>query len=66
MDQSVYTSHVTIRRLGGPLRSATIPAEEDPVFFGVHGAIAEHYGVDVSQTESHATTIDYVIAAAGG
>ncbi|MFQ5704301.1 MAG: hypothetical protein ACE5HT_09785 [Gemmatimonadales bacterium] len=61
-----YTSNVTIRRLGGPLRSATIPAEDEPVMFGVHGAIAEHYGVDMSEMEAHATTIDYVIAAAGG
>jgi hypothetical protein len=34
--------------------------------FGVHGAIAEHYGVDMSELDAHATTIDYVVAAAGG
>jgi len=36
------------------------------VLFGVHGAIAEHYGVDMTKIEPHATTIDYVVAAAGG
>jgi hypothetical protein len=36
------------------------------VLFGVHGAIAEHYGVDMATIAPHATTIDYVVAAAGG
>ncbi len=61
-----YTANVTIRRLGGPLRTATLPAVDEPVMFGVHGAIAEHYGVDMAKLEAHATTIDYVIAATGG
>ena len=66
MSDVVYQSRVEIRRLGGPLRSATLPAESEPVLFGVHGAIAEHYGVDMSKLDAHATTIDYVVAAAGG
>lgn len=66
MNDTVYVSRATVQRLGGPLRRATIPAEEAPVFFGVHGAIAEHYGADMSTMEPHATTLDYVVAAAGG
>lgn len=66
MNDIVYTSVIKIKREGGPLRSAYLPAETVPVKFGVHGAIAKHYGIDVSQIEQHATTIDYVIAAAGG
>jgi hypothetical protein len=66
MPDVVYESRAEIRRLGGPLRSATLPAESEPVLFGVHGAIAEHYGVDMSKLDAHATTIDYVVAAAGG
>jgi len=66
MSDVVYKSKVQIRRLGGPIRAATLPAESEPVIFGVHGAIAEHYGIDMSQTEAHATTIDYVVAATGG
>lgn len=50
----------------GPLRRATLPAEAEPVAFGVHGAVAEHYGVDPQVHEPHATTLDYVIAATGG
>jgi hypothetical protein len=62
----VYTSKVRIERKKGPLRYAYLPAETEPIKFGVHGAIAEHYGVSPEISEPHATTIDYVIAAAGG
>ena len=66
MSDVVYESRVVIRRLGGKLRSARLPAESEPVMFGVHGAIAEHYGVGAGDFEPHATTIDYVVAATGG
>ena len=66
MSDAAYQSRVTIERLGGPLRKATLPAESDPVLFGVHGAIAEHYGLSMGSIEPHATTLDYVVAAAGG
>ena len=66
MSQVVYSSHVTIHRLGGRLRSATVPAEDQPVLFGVHGAVAEQYHADPALEPPHATTLDYVVAAAGG
>ena len=66
MSEVVYESRVEIRRLGGPTRSAKLPAESELVLFGAHGAIAEHYGVDVNKIEPHATTLDYVVAATGG
>lgn len=66
MSEPVYVSRATISRLKGRVRSAVIPAEETPVLFGVHGEIAEHYGVDMAAEEPHATTIDYLVAAAGG
>ena len=56
-----------IERRQGPLRIAYLPGEAQPVTFSVHGAIAEHYKVDPAKlTESHAATIDYVIAATAG
>jgi hypothetical protein len=62
-----YTSKIRIERLKGPLRIAYLPGEAQPVTFSVHGAIAEHYKIDpTSLTESHAATIDYVIAATAG
>ena len=62
----VYTSQVRIERGKGPLRRAFLPQEPDPIFFGVHSKVAEHYGVDQNVHEPHATTLDYVIAAAAG
>ena len=64
MADVVYSSRVTIERVNGPLRRARLPGEPHPVVFSVHGAIAEHYKVDPSAIgESHAATIDYVVAA---
>lgn len=65
-DQVVYTSKVKIERVKGPLRRAYLPQEDEPVLFGVHSEIAEHYGVDPQVHEPHATTLDYVVAAAAG
>jgi hypothetical protein len=62
----VYRSHVRIERVKGPVRKAWLPAERDAVTFGVHGAIAEHYKVPPKVLEPHATTLDYIIAAAAG
>ena len=66
MSQTVYTSRVRIERKRGPLRHARLPATSEPVLFGVHSAIAEHYGVDAREHDPTATTLDYVIAATGG
>lgn len=66
MSDVVYRSEVRIERLSGPLRLAYMPAEHEPVTFGVHGAVADHYGVSPDVAEPHATTLDYVVAAAGG
>ncbi len=62
----VYTSRIRIERIKGPLRRASLPAEEAPVLFGVHSEIAAHYGVDPAQHPPHATTLDYLVAAAAG
>jgi len=67
MSDVVYVSNVRIERRKGPLRYAYLPGEKGHVVFSVHGAIARHYGVDEGNLgESHATTLDYVVAAAGG
>ena len=65
-DQVVYTSESRIERIKGPLRRAYLPQVEGPVFFGVHSEIAAHYGVDPNVHAPHATTLDYVVAAAAG
>ena len=65
-NQVVYTSRIKIERVKGPLRRAYLPQESSPVLFGVHSEIARHYGVDPAVHEPHATTLDYVVAAAAG
>jgi hypothetical protein len=67
MSDVTYISRVRIERKTGPLRIAYLPGESRPVAFSVHGAIAEHYKVDPSVIkESHASTLDYTIAATAG
>ena len=65
-DPVVYRSHIRIERLKGPIRRAFVPASDEPVMFGVHSEIAQHYGVDNDVYEAYTTTLDYVIAAAAG
>ncbi|HET8540893.1 MAG TPA: hypothetical protein VFL83_13560 [Anaeromyxobacter sp.] len=66
MGDVVYRSEARIERVKGPLRRGWLPGETEPVTFGVHGAIAEHYGRAPGTFEPHATTIDHVVAATAG
>jgi len=67
MSEVVYVSKSRIERKQGPLRVAHLPGEAQPVFYSVHGAIAEHYKVAPAKIkESHSSTIDYVISATAG
>lgn len=66
MSDVVYTSKVEIVRDAGPKRTAWLPGRTEPITFGVHGAVAEHYGVAEGDVAPDATTIDYLVAAAGG
>ncbi len=61
-----YVSRVRVEPVEGKIRQAHIPAEEEPVLFGVHSEVAEHYGVSPDEEEPHPTTLDYLVAAAGG
>ncbi|HWY56066.1 MAG TPA: hypothetical protein VNZ03_16490 [Terriglobales bacterium] len=67
MGEVVYVSKSRIERKKGPVRIAHVAGEPQPVVFSVHGGIAKHYKVDpATLTESHAATIDYVIASVAG
>ena len=66
MGDVLYRSQVKVTRQGGPMRQAILPAEDAPVKFGVHGAVAEHYKVPPDKFPPHATTLDYIVAAAAG
>jgi uncharacterized OsmC-like protein len=65
-DKVVYHSRVRIERQRGPMRLAWLPAEKEPVVFGLHSAVAEHYKVPPDAFPPRATTLDYVVAAAAG
>ena len=66
MSEVKYVSRVKVKPVEGKIRRAYLPAEEKPVLFGVHSEVAEHYGVEPDAEEPHASTLDYVVAAAGG
>lgn len=66
MSDVVYRPEIRIERFPGSVRKAHLPAEQAPIIFGTHGAVAAHYGRAPGTFEPHATTIDHVIAATGG
>jgi hypothetical protein len=61
-----YVSRVRVEPVRGRVRRAYLPVREEPVLFGVHSEVAEHYGVSLDEVEPHNTTLDHVVAAAGG
>jgi hypothetical protein len=66
MSDVTYVSRVRVDPVRGLIRRADLPAEEGYVLFGAHGEIAEHYGASPEEVEPHASTLDYLVAAAGG
>jgi hypothetical protein len=67
MPEITYLSEVQLERIAGPLRVAHLPGEPKPVYFSTHGAVAKHYGISPeSLKETHATTLDYIVAATAG
>ncbi len=66
MGDVAYRSRVRVERVKGPIRRAYLPAEAEPVIFGAHGEVAAHYRLPPGAFEEHATTLDYIVAAAAG
>lgn len=66
MARVAYVSKVRLERVKGSLRRAYLPAEPEPVLFGVHNEVADHYGSKPGSFAPHATTLDYIVAAAAG
>ncbi len=65
MGEVVYTCRTRVERIAGPHRRAFVPGSEEPIEFGVHDEVADHYGVERGGGERTAT-LDYVVAAAAG
>jgi hypothetical protein len=66
MADVTYVSRIKVEPVEGRIRRAHLPGREEPVLFGVHDEVAEHYGVEPGAEEPHASTLDYLVAAAGG
>ena len=66
MADVAYISRVKVEPVEGKTRRAYLPAEEEPVLIGVHSEVAEHYGISPDAEEPHPSTLDYLVAAAGG
>ena len=66
MADVTYVSRVRVEPVEGRIRRAYIPGREEPVLFGVHSEVAEHYGVSPDVEEAHSSTLDFLVAAAGG
>jgi len=66
MAEPIYISRIYLERRYGPVRIAHLPAEEQPVTFSVHPALAAFCNSEVTRlVPSHASTLDYVVAATG-
>jgi len=61
-----YFSKIRVEPVEGRIRRAYLPIQEEPILFGVHSKVAEHYGVSPEEVEPHDTTLDYLVAATGG
>ena len=66
MSEVEYVSRVRIERHPRSIRLAYLPAEDEPVVFGVHSEVAEHYHEEPGSFDPRAATLDYIVAAAGG
>ena len=66
MSDAAYVARIRVERAMGKTKRAFLPAEDTPVLMGVHGEIAAHYKVSPEKEPPRASTIDYLIAAAGG
>ena len=63
--QFIARPHAHVECLGRRGEWAAL-VERSTEFDRVHGAVAEHYKVSRAVSEPHATTLDYIVAAAAG
>ncbi|MEX2236007.1 MAG: hypothetical protein WEB00_00525 [Dehalococcoidia bacterium] len=62
-EEFVYISKATLKMKGG-VRHAYLGEIEEPITYGVQGALREYYGV--REGPPVASTLDHIIAAVGG
>ena len=66
VSELAYISRIRVEPVEGKIRRAHLPIQEEPVLFGVHSEVAEHYGISPDAEDPHPSTLDYLVAAAGG
>ncbi|MFB5661982.1 hypothetical protein [Alteribacillus sp. HJP-4] len=64
MSDPIELTKIRIEQHKRPHRKAYIGEFEEPFNYGVHGGVKEFYGVE-PETE-HPSTLDHVVASAGG
>lgn len=66
MSEPIALSEISIIQKDTPnkIREAYIKGFDEPIYFGVHGGVKEFYGTE-PETE-HPSTLDHIVAAAGG
>ena len=64
MGEVIHTTHIKIVKDKGPVRRAFIEKFEEPFYYGIHGGIANFYGVK-SEIE-YPSTLDHLVAAVAG
>ena len=62
-DQFQYISHASLEFRGG-LRHAFLGEVEEPVVYGVQGALRQYYGA--KEGPPIASTLDHIVAAVAG
>lgn len=63
MTEPFYVAHVSVEKVAGVHRRATLPGGTR-VDFGVHGPVKAHYRLDAEPDRP--LPVDYVVAAAAG
>ena len=67
MGNLVHTTKAKIIQDKPPVRRAFVEDFSEPVYFGVHGGIADFYKVPKEKlTEVHPATLDYLVSSVGG
>ena len=59
---TLYESRITVNKVSGTHRRATLPTGQS-IDFGVHGPIAAHFRLDA---EALPLPVDYIVAATAG
>ncbi|WP_273852620.1 hypothetical protein [Guptibacillus spartinae] len=64
MEKPIEIANIRIEQDKGKNRRAYIAHFEEPVQYGVHGGVREFY--NASPEEEYPSTLDHIVAAAGG